>query len=401
MRGDDGTIILVDFGARARRYAVLAATVALASSGCGPSAAALDAEPDELGDAATQQSSVTTGRSGLAIGADVSEIPFAQSKGVVYSDTTGVPGDGMQILRNHGYRWARIRVNIDPASTDYGLFTDLSYATKAAVAAKARGFRILIDFHYSHWWADPGNQWKPTSWSGITTIRGLKSKVYSWTRVAMTTLAQAGVKPDMVQIGNEVSNGLLWPLGGPYQPGGSWANMAALMNQGIRGVKAVSSTTQIMIHLDSGGSWATTNNWISHFIANGGAWDSVDAVGFSYYPMWQGTFSDLDGVLKGMQSSHPSKRVWIVETAYYWKSNEAGYAAALLPYPQTADGQYAFLRALVDAVDDSPNVAGLFSWGAGWSQPSKWLVAPGWNGDPRCRALFDDNGRATRGIDGL
>jgi len=135
----------------------------------------------------------------------------------------------------------------------------------------------------------------------------------------------------MVQIGNEITNGLLWDLGGPYRSGGSWANMAALINQGISAVKAVSSSTKIMIHLDSGGSWSTTSNWISKFIANGGAWSSVDAMGFSCYPMWQGSFSNLQSVLSGMRSSYSSKKVWIAETAYYWTTNQAGHGGSQVP----------------------------------------------------------------------
>jgi arabinogalactan endo-1,4-beta-galactosidase len=376
---------------------LLAPALTLAFSGCGQSVSTPDAT-----EGVSLANSVTTGSSGLAIGVDVSEIPYAQSKGVVYSDTNGASGDGMQILRNHGYTWARIRVNIDPASTDYALFTNLSYATSAAVAAKNKGFKILIDFHYSHWWADPGNQWKPTTWSSITTMSALKSKVYSWTQSAMTTLVNAGVTPDMVQIGNEITNGLLWDLGGPYRSGGSWANMAALINQGISAVKAVSSTTKILLHLDSGGSWSTTSNWISQFIASSGAWSSVDAMGFSYYPMWQGSFTNLQAVLAGMKSSYPTKKVWIAETAYYWTTNQAGYSGSQVPYAQTPAGQYAFLRALVAVLDGYSNVAGVFYWGAGWAESSKWLVAPGWsNDDAHCRAIFDDSGKATTGIDGL
>jgi arabinogalactan endo-1,4-beta-galactosidase len=361
---------------------------------CGP-----DAGPPESAAEPSAASAVTTGSTGLAIGVDVSEIPYAQSKGVVYSDTTGATGDGMQILRNHGYTWARIRVNIDPTSTDYAMFTNLSYSASAAAAAKKKGFKILVDFHYSHWWADPGNQWKPTTWSSITTMSALTSKVQSWTQSAMTTLVNAGATPDMVQVGNEITNGLLWDLGGPYRSGGSFKNMATLINAGIAGVKAVSSSTKIMIHLDSGGSWSTTSYWISNFVSNGGNWGAVDAMGFSFYPMWQGSFSNLQGVLSGMKSSYGTKQVWIAETAYYWTKSAAGNSG---PYPQTQDGQYQFLRALIGVLGGYTNVKGVFYWGAGWSESSKWLVAPGWsNDDASTRSLFDGSGKATKGIDGL
>ncbi len=371
------------------RLLALLATLTLA--GCGAEPSAPESAP---GSGATAAAS-----SALAVGADVSEIPFAQSKGVVYADTNGAPGDGMQILRNHGYTWARIRVNVDPASTDYALFTDLAYATRAAVAARQKGFKVLVDFHYSHWWADPANQWKPTTWSGDWTADAVRNRVSTWTRTAMTTLVNAGATPDMVQIGNEITNGLLWDLGGPYRSGGSWRNLVSFVNAGISAVKQVSSSTRILLHLDSGGSWSTTSYWISNFISNGGAWGSVDAMGFSYYPMWQGSFADLEGVLSGMRASHSAKEVWIVETAWYWTRSAAGYGG---PYPQTPDGQHQFLRELADVLGRHANVKGVFYWGAGWAVTSRWLRAPGWsNDDAATRSLFDWNGRATKGIDGL
>jgi len=375
-------------------FLILGALLSGCQQGVVPGTTAVEAE----------SRAVTTGTSGLAIGVDVSEIPYAQSKGVVYSDTTGATGDGMQILRNHGYTWARIRVNVSPTTTNYAMFTSLSYAAAAGAKAKSQGYKLLIDFHYSHWWADPANQWTPDgtgsslSWSK-TSISTLKTQVYDWTKSAMTTLVAAGATPDMVQVGNEITNGLLWPLGGPYQTGGSWANMAALINQGIAGVKAVNSGTKILLHLDSGGSWSTTSNWVSKFVSNAGNWASVDALGLSYYPMWQGTFANLQSVLAGMKSSYSAKQVWVVETAWYWTTSAAGYTGS---YAQTPTGQYNYLRALIAAVQGYSNVKGVFYWGAGWSKSSKWLVAPSWtNDDASTRALFDANGKATKGIDGL
>jgi len=374
-----------------RRLPIRLVPLLLTLAGCG-------ADPPAPGDSSVDRRTAAAASS-LAVGADVSEIPYAQSKGVVYSDTSGASADGMQILRNHGYTWARIRVNIDPTSTDYALFTDLAYATRAAVSAKQRGFKLLVDFHYSHWWADPANQWKPTSWSGDTTADAVRNHVSSWTRTAMTTLVNAGATPDMVQIGNEITNGLLWDLGGPYRTGGSWRNLTAFVNAGISAVKQVSGGTRILLHLDSGGSWSTTSYWISSFISSGGAWNSVDAMGFSYYPMWQGSLGNLEGVLSGMRASYSSKEVWIAETAWYWTRSAANNSG---PYAQTPEGQERFLIELAAVLGRYANVKGVFYWGAGWAVTSRWLRAPGWsNDDAATRSLFDGNGKATRGIDGL
>lgn len=378
---------------------ILAAWLAGCQQGVGPSATG-------AADAAAPRT-VTTGTTGLAIGADVSEIPYAQTKGVVYKDTTGVAGDGLQILSNHGYKWARVRVNVEPTSSDYAMFTNLSYAVSTAAKAKSLGFKVLVDFHYSHWWADPANQWTPdgvsssVSWSK-TSISTLKTQVYNYTYAAMTSLISGGARPDMVQIGNEVTNGMLWPLGGPYQTGGSWSNFAALVNQGISAVKAASSTTQIMVHLDSAASvsWSTTSYWITQFVAASGNWSGVDALGFSFYPQYSGgttAFSSLATVLANMKSSYSTKQVWIAETAWYY----SGTTASTDPYPRTTAGQYNFLRALISTLQNYSNVKGVFYWGTGWAKPSLWAgSAASWSDTPP-RALFNTSGVATTGIDGL
>jgi arabinogalactan endo-1,4-beta-galactosidase len=351
--------------------------------------------------------SVTTGTTGLAIGADVSEMPYAQAKGVVYKDTTGTAADGLQILYNHGYRWARIRINVEPTSTDYALFTNLAYAVSSAAKAKSLGFKVLIDLHYSHWWADPSNQWTPdgvassASWS-TTSVSTLKTQVYNYTYATLKSLINGGCTPDMVQVGNEITYGMLWPLGGPYKTGGSWANFAALLNQGIAAVKAASSTSKVMVHLDSSASvsWSTTSYWITQFIAASGSWSSVDALGLSFYPQYNGgttAFASLATVLANLKTNYAAKQVWIAETAWYY----SGTAASTDPYPRTPTGQYNFLRALVSTLQASSNVKGVFYWGTGWCEPSLWAgSAASWSDDPP-RALFDTTGKATAGIDGL
>lgn len=354
-----------------------------------------------------QSRAVTTGTTSLAVGADVSEIPYAQTKGVTYKDTTGTSGDGMKILYSHGYTWARIRVNVEPTSTDYAMFTNLAYAVASAAKAKSLGFKVLIDFHYSYWWADPSNQWTPDgthssdSWS-TTSISTLETQVYNYTYSAMESLISGGCTPDMVQIGNEITDGMLWPLGGPYKTGGSWSNFAGLVNEGISAVKAASSSTKIMVHLDSSASvsWSTTSYWITQFIAASGNWSSVDAVGFSFYPQYNGgttAFTSLATVLADMKANYSTKQVWIAETAWYY----SGTTASTDPYPRTVAGQYNFLRALVSTLQNYSNVKGVFYWGTGWSEPSLWAgSAASWTDDPP-RALFNTSAEATTGIDGL
>jgi arabinogalactan endo-1,4-beta-galactosidase len=342
------------------------------------------------------------GRARLVVGADVSEALYAQRQGVQFRDVDGGPSDVLQVLANHGVQAARLRVNVEPPdSPAYAMFTDLPYATELATAAHARGLTVLLDLHYSHWWADPANQWTPLSWRG-TDLDGLVAQVRRYTRDVLLTLRAAGVEPEAVQLGNEIGNGLLWDLGGPSRPGGSWAALARLVNAGLDGVHAAGSSAKVMLHLETGGDAAATEDWIAHFKAAGGRWDEVAVLGLSYYPMWQGSLEGLAKNLTQLEERHPTTHLSIVETAAYWSPNTAGYTGAQVPWPQTPQGQRDFLVALKAVLVEHPNVVSVYYWGATWARSQLWLRAPAWtNDDASRRALFDDDGVATAGLDAL
>jgi arabinogalactan endo-1,4-beta-galactosidase len=369
------------------RTLLASSLVAVAMAACSPTAR--PAEPD-------------AGPPRLLLGADVSEALYAQRHGVQYRDVDGGPGDVLQLLANHGFQSARIRVNVEPPDAPaYAMFTDLASATELATAAQAHGMSVLLDLHYSHWWADPANQWTPLPWRG-TDLETLEAQVRRYTRDVLLTLRAAGVEPAAVQLGNEIGHGLLWDLGGPSRPGGSWAALARLVNAGLDGVHDAGSSAKVVLHLESGGDAAATEDWIAHFQAAGGRWAEVDVLGLSYYPMWQGSLDDLSANLAQLERNHPTTSLAIVETAAYWSPNTAGYSGAQVPWPQTPEGQRAFLVALKAVVLAHPHVVSVHYWGATWAQSRLWLSAPAWsNDDASRRALFDDDGVATAGIDGL
>jgi arabinogalactan endo-1,4-beta-galactosidase len=333
---------------------------------------------------------VTIGSGSLIIGVDVSEGKEAESKGVQFKDKNGQIKPALQIFKDHGYTWVRIRIMIDPASGcdgNYGLFQDLNYVKAMALDAKNRGFKFLLDFHYSHWWADPGNQWTPPRWQG-QNLSTLANNVYNYTRDVVNQLKNAGACPDMVQIGNEVDNGMLWEVG--RISGGNYSNFVTLANKGYDAVKSVANIP-VMIHVAEKGS-----SWFSSYNSAGG---KFDVIGISYYPMWHGSFNDLKNRINSLGSF--GKDIYVVESAYYWDTNECGYSGSQVPYPQTQQGQYDYLQALKSTVLQT-NAKGIFYWGACWSQSWKWLDAPGWsNDDASRRSLFDDDAKATLGIDGL
>lgn len=214
----------------------------------------------------------------LVVGADLSEALYAVEHGAVYRRSEGTPDMPWSILAREGYRMARIRINVDPPDNpSYAMFTDLAYAVRSARVAREAGLWILVDLHLSHWWADPGNQWTPLAWRG-GGLEALAARVEAHVSEVLRGFRAAGIEVEAVQVGNEVSNGLLWPLGGPYREGGSWAALARLLDAGI-GVVRRESPAATVLHLASGGDPEATLRWIASFRAAGGHWGAVDVVG--------------------------------------------------------------------------------------------------------------------------
>lgn len=338
-------------------------------------------------------------------GVDVSEARFAESKGVAFKDRDGTVKPALQIVKDHQYNWVRVRLMIDPnPNGDYALAQDLTYVKAMLLDAKKQNLKVLLDFQYSHWWADPGNQWIPARWAG-QNVDTLASSVYTYTKDVITQLRAQGTAPDMVQIGNEINGGMLWEVGRiseKAEPVSSprMKNFVKLTNAGAYGVQDGSggkaTMPPIMVHIAKQGDAAETVAWYKRFIDAGG-W--VDTIGLSYYPMWHGDFANLSATIKALRSNFPWANVYLAEAAYYWDQNQGGYTN--LPYPQTPQGQYDYLRALSPVVRDA-GASGIFYWGGFWAQSSRWLKAPGWSDDDASRrSLFDDDARATIGIDGL
>jgi arabinogalactan endo-1,4-beta-galactosidase len=313
-----------------------------------------------------------------AIGADVSFLPQAEAKGQVFKDN-GQPKPGLQLFRDHGYNWVRLRLFHTPTR----LPNDLDYTIAAAKQAKALGFKILLNYHYSDTWADPGKQFLPKAWEGLSHDE-LVEAVFAYTRETIAAFRDAGVMPDMVQPGNEVINGMLWPDGKLPR---NWANFAELTKAGIRGVEAGrgepgpnrAPAPLIMIHIDRGGDLAATKNFYDHCREHG---IEFDVIGQSYYPWWHGTLDDLRKNLAFMAEEY-DKDIIVVEAAYNWRRAE--YRDKPGPFPETPAGQREFLQQVDAAVRATPNNRGK---GVFWWEPA---VPPG---PIAGRGMFDDDGNA-------
>jgi arabinogalactan endo-1,4-beta-galactosidase len=253
--------------------------------------------------------------------------------------------------------------------------------------------KIFLDFHYSDTWADPNAQSKPAAWSNLS-FDVLRDSVYEYTKYVINKMAGAGVKPNLVQIGNEINNGMLWPDGELWETSTpKWDALCSLLKAAIKGVQEADggSTIKIMVHTATGGDWTTTNNFFSNIIERGVEFDQI---GLSYYPWWHGTFDNLKENLDSL-SSHYGQEIALVETAYYangWYPSPGDGVLDVKPYPPTEQGQYDYLVELASILKKYPKVVTLDYW-----EPENIELA-GSNITFIGRSLFDSKGNALKGI---
>ena len=249
-----------------------------------------------------------------------------------------------------------------------------------AKQAKKLGFKFLLDYHYSDTWADPGKQFIPKAWVGKSHIQ-LAQAVFEYTRNTIAAFRDAGVMPDMVQVGNEIINGMLWPDGKLPE---NWDQFADLVKAGIRGVDAGRGNTPrplIMIHIDRGGDKRGTK---AFFDKLNSYQIKFDVIGQSYYPWWHGALLDLRENLIFMAAEY-RKDIIVVEAAYNWQPAE--YKGKNAPFPETPEGQKEFLDEVNRMVMSTPDNRGI---GVFWWEPA---VAPGARGI-FSRGMFDREGNA-------
>jgi arabinogalactan endo-1,4-beta-galactosidase len=307
-----------------------------------------------------------------AIGADLSFLRQAEERGTVFKED-GQAKSGLQIFKDHGYNRVRLRLFHTPTR----LPNNLEYTIALAQDAKKLGLKFLLNYHYSDTWADPGKQFIPKAWEGKSHEELVKA-VFEYTRDTIAAFREAGVMPDMVQVGNEISNGMLWPDG---KLPNNWDNLADLLHAGIEGVEAGRGEAVrplIMIHIDKGGNQKTTkwffDKWHSYGI-------DYDVIGQSYYPWWHGSLLDLRANLVFMANEY-KKDILLVEVAYNWRPAE--YRKKPAPFPETPEGQRQFLDEVHRLVLATPNNRGK---GIFWWEPAV-------QGGLRSRGFFNDDGNA-------
>ncbi|WP_409422238.1 arabinogalactan endo-1,4-beta-galactosidase [Pseudaeromonas sp. ZJS20] len=340
------------------------------------------------------------------IGADVSHLPQLEAAGAQFYDQDAeAPEDLLRILKRNGFNRIRLKVWNEPGK--YPVFpsdqsgpegyNNPAHVVAMAKRAQAAGLQVMIDFHYSDWWADPGKQSLPVAWRNLDAAQ-VSERLYAFTYAVMSQLKDAGVTPAEVQVGNEISNGMLWPLGRVPQ----WDNLARFIQAGARAVKAVSPSSRVVLHLDAGADNARCRRWFDAMVARG---VPFDVIGLSFYPVWHGALAELQQNMDDLSRRY-DKPVMVVETAYPWTRDNGDSQKNIYTstgpetFPMTPAGQQAFLRALWQTVKRVPEGrgAGVIYWepdfipqaGAGW----KVGAGDEWDNV----TLFDFAGRALPGL---
>jgi beta-galactosidase len=254
------------------------------------------------------------------VGADISFLPQLEDRGMKFSDK-GITKDAIEILKDHGFNYVRLRIFNDPAA-DSGYspkrgFCDLQHTLDMAKRVKKAGLKLLLDFHYSDTWADPGKQYKPAAWKGLA-LTELKRALYDYTKDVMLALKKQGTLPDMVQNGNEINHGIVWPEGRVN----NLDSLSQLLKAGIKAVKDVAPQTQIMLHVALGGQHDESVWFIDNMLARG---VQFDVIGESYYPKWHGTLDDLKNNLAAMAKRYPQDIIVVEYSQLKKEVNEIAF----------------------------------------------------------------------------
>lgn len=254
---------------------------------------------------------VTPVASTFAKGADISWITEMEAKGIKFYNASGTQMEGMALMKSLGMNTIRLRVWVNPSPA----YNDKADVVAKAIRAKNLGMRIMIDFHYSDNWADPGKQAKPAAWANLD-LAGLKTAIANHTTEVLNELKKNNVTPEWVQVGNETNDGMLWPTG---RASTNMSGFAQMINAGYDAVKAVFPQAKVIVHLANGYD-NSLFRWMFDGLKSNGA--KYDVIGMSLYPTWANSTWQVanQNCLNNMNDmvSRYGKEVMIVEIGMPW-----------------------------------------------------------------------------------
>ena len=316
----------------------------------------------------------------MILGIDVSTYLEELEHGAVYL-SGGEPIDPLLEMRRNGVSSMRIRVWNNPFSEKGEPYLaggcDIEGYVRLATLAKEKGFSLLMDLHYSDFWADPGKQFIPKAWVGMT-VPELEVAIYNFTRGCLIRAKEAGVAPEAVQIGNEITNGILWPIGRLEADGkrGNYDTFTRLIGAGIRATREILPTAKIILHLERSNDKAVYQEFFSEMERYR---VDYDIIGASYYPYWHGTPEELFENLGACRKF--GKELMVMELGYgftvrpYTQGGEEkrlvidadrAYVKGFTEkYPITPEGQAAFVRDFLRGARQA-GLDGVYYWEPLW-----------------------------------
>jgi arabinogalactan endo-1,4-beta-galactosidase len=337
----------------------------------------------------------------LITGGDISSLTEIEKAGGVYRDHNQ-PGDAITIMHDHGCNLFRVRLFVDP-NPDFkatgGAVQSLEYVRALARRIKASGGRFLLDIHYSDTWADPGKQFTPKAWKDLD-FEALQTKVRDYTVSVLQAFKDDGNLPDMVQVGNEITSGILWPLGKVLdapadQEELQWKRFCQLENAGAKAVRSFDTPDHkisVIIHIHGGGRPGLPKWFFGKFDRNP---VDFDIIGLSFYPAWGDSMEALKQNLSDVIASE-GKDVLIAETSYPWRSMHIDGSPDAMEWPTTVEGQKQFVHDLKDVIQAAPGHHGL---GFVWWYPEAIPVPTLQIWRQGAEGLFDEKGDALPGLD--
>jgi len=365
------------------------------------------------------------------VGGDISLLTKYEQNGAKYYDLEDKSIDNMLgFFKSQGMNSMRVRLFVDPSKATrtekgQGVCQDLDYVKALGKRIKEAGFSLILDFHYSDTWADPGKQWTPDAWTDLTDEE-LYAKIYDYTKECLQAMKDAGAEPDFIQTGNEISYGMLWGkaviLEDTYNeskgegktvyddhvashkkcysnsPEENWIRFYNLLKKAGEACKEVCPNAKIILHTERVADPNYLTDYYKKMKDNG---VNFDIIGLSYYPYFHGGLNQLETALNKLESDHADKDIMILETNYYYawqpaKGKGVDYDFSST-WPITPAGQQAFTKDLITKLNTHPHVIGLYWWAMECSENGlDWAtkrVTDGW-----CNtSLFNDTNTTDTG----
>ena len=296
------------------------------------------------------------------VGGDISMLKKFIDEGAIYKDYDDQPVEPLTFFKQQGWNAQRVRLFVDPANaTDTekkeGAIQDLEYVKALGKSIKDAGFSLMLDFHYSDTWTHPGQHGTPAAWTNLTADQ-MATKVYEYTKNCLQEMVNAGATPDFIQVGNEITDGMLFPIG-KISSSESWSILINFIKEGIKACNEICPQAKTVLHTE-----LHNYDMVKTFYAKmANATVQYDIIGLSYYPDFHNSLTVFNTLLTQLETTYTGKQIMIVETGYGFEYQLAGAKYNFTStYPLTDAGQQKFTKALIETLNTHERVTGLFWW---------------------------------------